>query len=85
MDSHITATAFLERARSTLISGLLRNLLLGLLLTAMFHVMVTKPILAISKAVSRIDPEAPGGYLVKCRAGTMPTNWGFWSAGPTIS
>ncbi len=69
MDSHITATAFLDRARSTLISGLLRNLLLGLLLTAMFHVMVTKPILAISKSVSKIDPEAPGGHLVEVPRG----------------
>ena len=85
VDSHITATAFIERARSTLISGVLRNLLLGLLLTAMFHFMVTKPILAISKAVSRIEPEAPGGYLVRCRAGMIATNWGFSSAGPTIS
>src|SRR4051812_7539749 len=69
VDSHITATAFLERARSNMISGLLRNLLLGLVLTAMFHVMVTKPILAISRAVSRIEPEAPGGYLVEVPRG----------------
>ena len=69
VDSHITATAFLDRARSTMISGLFRNLLLGLVLTAMFHVMVTKPILAISKAVTRIDPEAPGGHLVQVPRG----------------
>jgi two-component system, sensor histidine kinase SagS len=69
VDSHITATAFIERARSTLISGVLRNLLLGLLLTAMFHFMVTKPILAISKAVSKIEPEAPGGFLVQVPRG----------------
>jgi signal transduction histidine kinase len=35
----------------------------------MFHVMVTKPILAISKAVTRIDPEAPGGNLVQVPRG----------------
>ena len=69
VDSHITATAFLDRARSTMISGLFRNLLLGLVLTAMFHVMVTKPILAISKAVTNIDPEAPGGNLVQVPRG----------------
>jgi signal transduction histidine kinase len=69
VDSHITATAFLERARSTLISGLFRNLLLGLVLTAMFHVMVTKPILAISKSFSRIAPESPGGHLVEVPRG----------------
>ena len=52
-----------------MISGLFRNLLLGLVLTAMFHVMVTKPILAISKAVTRIDPDAPGGHLVEVPRG----------------
>ncbi|MGF7206795.1 signal transduction histidine kinase [Skermanella aerolata] len=69
VDSHITATAFLERARSNLISGLFRNLLLGLVLTAMFHVMVTKPILAISRAVSRIEPESLDGCLIEVPRG----------------
>jgi signal transduction histidine kinase len=65
VDSHIVATAFLERARSTLISGLLRNLLLGLVLTAIFHYMVTKPILTISRDFTRIDPQSPGAHLVE--------------------
>ncbi|UEM05108.1 hypothetical protein JL101_006630 [Skermanella rosea] len=69
VDSHIIATAFLERARSTLISGLFRNLLLGLLLTAMFHFMVTKPILAISKDFTRIDAQSPGSHLVEVPPG----------------
>ncbi|WP_158044388.1 sensor histidine kinase [Skermanella pratensis] len=69
VDSHIVATAFLERARSTLISGLFRNLVLGLLLTAMFHFMVTKPILAISKDFTRIDAQSPGSHLVEVPPG----------------
>ena len=69
VDSHLIATAFLERAQSTMISGFLRNLLLGLLLTALFHVMVTKPILAISKNVTRIDPQTPAAHPVEVPRG----------------
>ena len=66
VDSHITATAFLERARSTMISGLFRNLLLGLVLTAMFHVMVTKAILADQQVC---DQDRPGGaWWPSCRS-----------------
>ena len=47
VDIHLAATAFLNRAGTTIVNGFLRNLMLGFVLTAVFHFMVTKPILAI--------------------------------------
>jgi two-component system, sensor histidine kinase SagS len=64
VDIHLAATAFLNRAGTTIVNGFLRNLMLGLVLTAVFHFMVTKPILAISRDMQKVTPDDPSARLV---------------------
>lgn len=41
---------------STILSGLLRNLLLGLALTLVFHRFLTRPLLSLEQAITRLSP-----------------------------
>lgn len=77
VDIHLAATAFLNRAGTTIVNGFLRNVLLGLVLTAVFHFMVTKPILAICRDMERVTPDAPSSRLIRFPEGHRNNELGF--------
>ena len=76
-DIHLAAASFLGRAGATAVNGLIRNLLLGLVLTAMFHVMVTKPILTVSRDMQRVTPNDPSARKVRYPDGHRTDEIGF--------
>lgn len=60
IDTDLIADGFLNRASRILLSGILRNLLLGLVLVVFFYTTLTKPLLGIAAQLRKIDPESPG-------------------------
>ena len=59
IDTDLIAEGFLNRATRILTSGILRNLLLGLVLVAFFYATLTKPLLRLSEQLRKIDPQNP--------------------------
>ncbi len=59
IDTDMIAGGFINRATRILTSGILRNLLLGLVLVAFFYATLTKPLLRIAEQLRKIDPQNP--------------------------
>ncbi len=59
IDTDLIADGFLNRATRILMSGILRNLLLGLVLVTFFYATLTKPLLNIAAQLGKIDPAKP--------------------------
>mgnify|MGYP000203417853 FL=1 len=59
IDTDMIADGFLNRATRILTSGILRNLILGLILVVFFYVTLTKPLLRVSSLLRKIDPQNP--------------------------
>lgn len=59
IDTAEVTDGFLDYAARTLVIGILRNLLIGLAMAVVFHRLLTRPLVRIGHAVSRIDPERP--------------------------
>lgn len=59
IDTEIIADGFWNRATRILTSGILRNLILGLVLVTFFYATLTKPLLRISGLLRKIDPQNP--------------------------
>lgn len=59
IDTAEVTDGFLDYAARTLVVGILRNLLIGLAMAVVFHRLLTRPLVRIGHAVSRIDPERP--------------------------
>lgn len=59
IDTNLIAEGFINRATRILASGILRNLLLGLVLVAFFYATLTKPLLRISATLRKINPQHP--------------------------
>ena len=64
IDTDLIADGFLNRASRVLLSGILRNLLLGLVLVAFFYTTLTKPLLGIAAQLRKIDPEKPDSAAI---------------------
>ena len=58
-------------------AGTLRNLLIGLAMAAVFHRLLTRPLLQIGRAVARIDPEKPYGQPLAVPRGHADDELGF--------
>ncbi|MFY8095706.1 MAG: putative bifunctional diguanylate cyclase/phosphodiesterase [Niveispirillum sp.] len=54
---------------SSLLGGLVRNLLLGLMLTLVFHRFLTRPLVELEQAVASIDPDNPRDTRLAVPAG----------------
>ena len=65
IDTNLIADGFINRATRILASGILRNLLLGLVLVAFFYATLTKPLLRISSMLRRINPNHPDPSGIK--------------------
>jgi diguanylate cyclase (GGDEF)-like protein/PAS domain S-box-containing protein len=59
IDTNLIADGFLNRAFRILMSGILRNLILGMVLVAFFYATLTKPLLRISALLQKVDPQNP--------------------------
>ncbi len=64
IDTDLIADGFLNRASRILLSGILRNLLLGLVLVVFFYTTLTKPLLGIAAQLRKIDPESPDSSII---------------------
>lgn len=58
IDTDLIADGFLNRASRVLLSGILRNLLLGLVLVAFFYTTLTKPLLALRPSCAKSTRKA---------------------------
>ncbi len=59
IDTGRVAEGFLDYAAASLVAGTLRNLLIGLAMTVVFHRLLTRPLIRIGRAVAQIDPDKP--------------------------
>ncbi|ALG74259.1 diguanylate cyclase [Azospirillum thiophilum] len=77
IDTGRAASGFLAYASAALVAGTLRNLLVGLAMAAVFHRLLTRPLLQIGRAVARIDPEKPYGQPLAVPRGHADDELGF--------
>ncbi|MBK1838285.1 EAL domain-containing protein [Azospirillum sp. YIM B02556] len=77
IDTGRAAAGFLAYASTALVAGTLRNLLIGLAMAAVFHRLLTRPLLQIGRAVARIDPEKPYGQPLAVPRGHADDELGF--------
>lgn len=63
------ARGFYDRAVVNVALGLLRSLGIVALVVGIFYAMITRPLLRLAQAVSRIDPNRPGIHLVAALPG----------------
>lgn len=60
LDLGLAAADYIAFLRTMVIGGLVRDLVLGLVLTLLLHAYITRPLRAMGVAVARIDPQRPG-------------------------
>ncbi len=77
VDTGRAASGFLAYVSAALVAGTLRNLLIGLAMAAVFHRLLTRPLLQIGRAVARIDPEKPYGQPLAVPRGHADDELGF--------
>ncbi|WP_244433821.1 bifunctional diguanylate cyclase/phosphodiesterase, partial [Azospirillum sp. B506] len=77
IDTGRAAAGFLAYVSAELVAGTLRNLLIGLAMTVVFHRLLTRPLLQIGRAVARIDPERPYGEPLAVPRGHADDELGF--------
>ncbi|MBP2305729.1 EAL domain-containing protein [Azospirillum melinis] len=77
IDTGRAASGFLTYVSAALVAGTLRNLLIGLAMAAVFHRLLTRPLLQIGRAVARIDPEKPYGQPLAVPRGHADDELGF--------
>ncbi|WP_237651563.1 ATP-binding protein [Beggiatoa leptomitoformis] len=66
VDNHLLATHFFDRAFITLISGVIRNIILALILLFLFNRLLTNPLLNMVAALRQIDPKQPEKQRLIC-------------------
>lgn len=64
IDTDMIADGFLNRATRILTSGILRNLILGLVLVTFFYATLTKPLLKVASLLRKIDPQTPNADAI---------------------
>lgn len=60
----VLAERFEARAQTSILANVLRALAICALLVALFHVLVTSPLLRLTRAILRVDPARPGGAVL---------------------
>ena len=58
-DTRLLAQDFLSRSGMSIVTGMARTILLGIVLAVVTHLMITRPLERVVAAVEAIDPEAP--------------------------
>lgn len=62
LDPSVVSADFWAFVGNALVGGILRNFLLGLALTLVFHRTLTRPLLELSRNIEQIDPTAPENH-----------------------
>ncbi len=65
VDTGLIAAGFINRSVVILVSGLVRNFLLGIALTFFFYLTLTKPLLRLVNSLGRVDPGSPATTKVE--------------------
>ena len=78
LDTAGAGRLWLERATVILITGIVRALVLGLVLFLVYHFLLTRPLLRIVRAISRIDPERPADRLIPLPEAHRNNELGIW-------
>ncbi|NIE73839.1 response regulator [Pantoea sp. Ap-967] len=69
VDTYAFGSRFLDRAGITLLNGFARSLVLTGILLALFHMLLTKPLVTVISALTSRDPRQPGQTRVNCPPG----------------
>ncbi|QHG63918.1 hybrid sensor histidine kinase/response regulator [Pseudomonas putida] len=69
VDTYAFGSRFLDRAGVTLLNGFARSLVLTGILLALFHRLLTKPLVTVIAALTGRDPRQPGQTRVDCPPG----------------
>ncbi|MFZ5933489.1 hybrid sensor histidine kinase/response regulator [Pseudomonas putida] len=69
VDTYAFGSRFLDRAGVTLLNGFARSLVLTGILLALFHRLLTKPLVTVIGALTGRDPRQPGQTRVNCPPG----------------
>ncbi|MEQ5834310.1 EAL domain-containing protein [Marinobacter sp. NFXS9] len=77
-DTAYSAASWLERATLTFLSGIARAIVLSLVLFAVFHILLTRPLFRIISSISRVNPDNPGGTLLDMPRGHRNDELGLW-------
>jgi len=77
MDPQVVADSFLAYAGTSLLGGMVRNVLLGIALAFVFHQLITRPLIAVGRAVARIDPAQPMEKPLPTPAGHRSDELGY--------
>lgn len=64
VDWYLTTADFLDRAGLILMGGVVRNLVLAVILTLLFHATLTRPLLHLVRGLKAVEPERPGDTLL---------------------
>lgn len=62
LDPAVIAASFMQRGSVILILGLIKALVISLLVVLLFYFMITRPLLALHSAITRINPVRPGDW-----------------------
>ncbi len=62
IDTYHYGLQFLERASYTLVSGLIKSLILSAALFAIFYFVLTRPMLNVTSALGKVQPSSPGKF-----------------------
>ncbi len=71
VDPSLALAGFFERSWFIIGAGILRNLLFALVLFAIFHWLLTKPLLSLIASFRAVDPRDPGGQRLSTGQGHM--------------
>ncbi|TBW59478.1 EAL domain-containing protein [Marinobacter halodurans] len=77
-DTAYSAAAWLDRATLTFLSGIARAIVLSLVLFAVFHILLTRPLFRIISSISRVNPDNPGDTLLEIPRGHRSDELGLW-------
>ena len=65
LDSGLLLNRYIDHVTANAASGAARTILLCLLVVAVFHGLITKPLLKIGHAIALVDPARPGASLIE--------------------
>lgn len=80
LDPDILTRQFFERMQGVLILSLIQVIIVCVLVAAVFHHLITKPLLSLTRAIARVDPGHPGGTPIPVPAAHLADELGILSS-----
>lgn len=78
IDTAYEANSFLERSWVVFVSGLIRAAILGGILFLICHILITRPLMALIKELSSVNPAEPGEIKLHLPARHINDEFGTW-------